>query len=162
MTRVAKSSFLAAAPLPPSLGGGGRVDEATHQALLGAWLALPEDIRYPPAAEDQLRSFESEFGPIPLEFRRFLAEFGGGVVGREWVDGIRELPFTHGKFRKEFGPHGWSMADVFVIGWDGAGNPFGIDRSSGKVLVEDHNLGGIHEIAESFGGFLEAGLKPDA
>ena len=51
------------------------------------------------------------------------------------------------------------MADVFVIGWDGAGNPFGIDRATGRVLVEDHNFGGIHEMAESFSAFLEAGLK---
>jgi hypothetical protein len=136
------------------------VDEATHQALLDAWRSRPDDIRYPPASEDQLRRFESEFGPIPSGFRRFLAEFGGGVVGREWVDGIRELPVTHRKFRDESGsPHGWSMAEVFVIGWDGAGNPFGIDRASGRVLVEDHNFGGNHEMAESFESFLIAGLR---
>lgn len=139
-----------------------RLDEATHQALLRAWRSRPDSIRYAPASEEQLRCFESEFGPIPSEFRRFLAEFGGGVVGREWVDGIRELPLTHRKFREEFGPpHGWSMADVFVIGWDGAGNPYGIDRSSGRVLVEDHFFGGIHQMAESLQALLEAGLNDD-
>ncbi len=131
-----------------------------RQALLGVWRSLPEGLRYPAASEYELRGFESEFGNIPTEFRHFLSDFGGGVVGREWVDGIRELPFTHSKFRKEFGPpRGWSMTGVFVIGWDGAGNPFGIDHASGKVLVEDHHFGGIHEIAESFEALLITGLR---
>jgi hypothetical protein len=50
------------------------------------------------------------------------------------------------------------MDGVFVIGWDGAGNPFGIETATGKILVEDHNFGGIHEMASSFEAFLERGL----
>lgn len=51
------------------------------------------------------------------------------------------------------------MRDVFIIGWDGFGNPFGIAENSGKLLVEDHNFGGIHEMAESFEAFLTKGLE---
>lgn len=50
--------------------------------------------------------------------------------------------------------NGW----CFVIGWDGAGNPFGIEIVIGKLLVEDHNFGGVHEMAMSFEAFLERGL----
>jgi hypothetical protein len=84
---------------------------------------------------------------------------GGGTVGSEWVDGIKELDRTHEKFLEEStGPNGWTMTEVFVIGWDGSGNPFGIHRESGRILVEDHNCGGVHELAPSLAVFLLEGL----
>jgi hypothetical protein len=46
------------------------------------------------------------------------------------------------------------MRDVFVVGWDGAGNPFGINTATGEVVVEDHHFGGIHVMAPSFAVFL--------
>jgi hypothetical protein len=134
------------------------MDRGLREALLCAWRSIPEEVRQPPATEEQLRSFEGAFGIIPSEFRWFLAECGGGPVGSDSVDGIRELPASHRKFRAEFGPGGWSMKGVFIIGWDGAGNPLGILRVSGAVLVEDHNFGGVHALAGSFISFLAAGL----
>ena len=84
---------------------------------------------------------------------------GGGTIGSVWIDGIDELTDTHRKFNAEFEiDNGWTMDGVFVIGWDGAGNPFGIETATGKILVEDHNFGGIHEMAPSFEAFLERGL----
>ncbi len=81
------------------------------------------------------------------------------MVGSEWVDDIERLSKTHQKFSAESGmANGWRMKGVFVIGWDGAGNPFGIHTQSGKVLVEDHNFGGVHEMAPSFEAFLVRGL----
>lgn len=53
---------------------------------------------------------------------------------------------------------GWSMQGVVIIGWDGFGNPFGIEASSGRILVEDHNFGGIHEMADSLLALLSKGL----
>jgi hypothetical protein len=55
-------------------------------------------------------------------------------------------------------PNGWKMQDVFVIGWDGSGNPFGIQLGSGAILVEDHDYGGIHTLANSFSEFLKLNL----
>ena len=99
--------------------------------------------------------FESLFGAIPDDFRWLLATCGGGVVGAERVDGIKQLVRSHMKFRREFGPpRGWTMRDVFVIGWDGGGNPFGIECSTGRILVEDHQFGGIHELAGSLEEFI--------
>ncbi len=50
------------------------------------------------------------------------------------------------------------MRDVFVIGWDGAGNPFGVHAQTGKLMVEDHNFGEVHELAASFPEWLARGL----
>lgn len=126
-----------------------------QQRLLNEW---DRDDDYPRAKEDELRQFEAEFGAIPPDFRWFLAHCGGGGVGREWVDGIRQLPASHKKFQKEFGPGGWTMTGVFIIGWDGWGNPFGVETSSGRILVEDHNTGKISELAPSLWKFLEQEL----
>ncbi|MBX3398013.1 MAG: SMI1/KNR4 family protein [Gemmataceae bacterium] len=137
------------------------MDERLRQALLAARHACPEEDRHQPAAESELQAFEAEFGLIPPAFREYLAVCGGRVGGDgEWIDGLPELPDSHRQFRadSEF----WRMRGVFIIGWDGAGNPFGIELSSGRVLVEDHNFGGIHEMAPSFTAFLAAGLSPDA
>lgn len=117
------------------------------------------DCRHAPASERQLQRFEAEFGPIPLEFRWFLANCGGGVCGSERIDGIAELPETHHKFRTESQPGGWTMRDAFIIGWDACGNPFGIERETGRVLVEDHNFGGVQSISESFQNFLVHSLR---
>lgn len=131
-----------------------------------AWRALPEDIRHPPATEDALTQFEAEHGPIPEEFRWFLLECGGGVVGSEWIGGIEQLGATHRKFAEESAIEGgWTMRNVFVIGWDGAGNPIAIELEpaerqlfAGRVVVEDHQFGGVHVLAPSFVAFVARAL----
>lgn len=135
------------------------MDAALQQSVLAAWRLIPNEDRDTPATEEQLQWFAASFGPIPDDYRWFLSACGGGPCGGEWIDGIEELPETHRKFKEEFGPGGWSLADVFVIGCDGAGNPFGIHEPSGRVLVEDHDFGGIHEMAASFSAFLVKGLE---
>ena len=47
---------------------------------------------------------------------------------------------------------------MFVIGWGGGGNPYGIRRSSGEIVAEDHDFGGVHVMARSLGDFLALGL----
>jgi hypothetical protein len=135
------------------------VSDEQWQQIVKQFLKLPEDCRAPAATEPALTAFEAEFGSIPAVYRRFLAELGGGAIGSEWVDGIDDLPASHRKFRAESAaPRGWTMKNVFIIGWDGAGNPMGIEHATGRVLVEDHNFGGIHEVSESFEQFLIRGL----
>jgi len=116
---------------------------------------FPISLREQPATEAELQEFESAFGVIPDDYRWLLVTCGGGVVGAERVDGIDQLAKSHAKFRREFGaPRGWTMRDVFVIGWDGGGNPFGIERDSGRILVEDHQFGGVHQLAASLQDFI--------
>jgi hypothetical protein len=135
------------------------MDRDLKRDLVIAWEALlPPDVRKRPATEAELLAFESEFGPIPAEFRWFLSVLGGGPVGSEHVDDIAALRETHRKFAREFGPpRGWTLRNVFVIGWDGAGNPFGI-ASSGEILGEDHNVGSIFTMSPSFERFLVSGI----
>ena len=121
--------------------------------------AMPEALRCEPATEEQLREFEASYGEIPAEYRWFLLTCGGGHFGSEELDDIFRLTGSHAKFRREFGPpRGWTMSGVFVIGWDGACNPFGIETASGRVVVEDHNFGGSHELAPSLEVFMLKGL----
>jgi len=136
------------------------MDHETKDRILRAWYSLPEGCRKRPASEPELVAFEKRYGQIPQDYRWFLQACGGGTVGSEWVDGIEELGRTHEKFRAESGtPKGWTLEGVLVIGWDGAGNPYGIDHETGHVLVEDHQFRGVHEMALSFGDFLLRGLN---
>lgn len=130
--------------------------------IIAAHIALPDGIRSPPATAEQLAAFEAQFGPIPAPYRWYLEHCGGGVAGSEWLDDIRKLAVSHRKFKAESGEGGWTMQDVFIIGWDGGGNPFGISTKTGELLVEDHQFGGVHVMAPSFEAFLvkAMGLKP--
>jgi hypothetical protein len=117
--------------------------------------ALPENLREEPATEQQIQEFESVHGPIPEDFRWFLLNCGSGIFGAERVDGILALGRSHKKFRVEASrPHGWTLSNFFLLGWDGSGNPFGIELATGQIVVEDHNFGGIHGIAPSLEAFM--------
>jgi SMI1/KNR4 family protein SUKH-1 len=131
------------------------MDSKLQRAILDVWSRLPDDVRSPPASEAQLKAFEDEFLPIPQDYRWFLGACGGGPVGHDWMDSITELRDTHVRFREEIESGYWAgLADVFVVAYDGAGNPYGIHKSSGKVLVQDHDFGGVHELAASFEEYL--------
>ena len=135
------------------------MDEEARKAIRDAFQELPEGVRCIPAVEVDLQHFEIKFGRIPADFRWFLSHCGGGTIGAEWIDGITELARSHTKYQDErTAPNGWSMQGVFVIGWDGAGNPIGIEKSTGRILVEDHHFGGVHEMAPSLEEFLKRGL----
>jgi hypothetical protein len=116
--------------------------------------ALPDSCRSRPASETELLAFEKEFGPIPDDYRWYLAICGGGVVRSEWLDDIEKLKKSHVKFRREAAmANGWKKKSGFLIGWDGSGNPVSIDQSTGEILVEDHDFGGVHVVASSLAEF---------
>lgn len=120
---------------------------------------MPPALRSQPATEEQLSEFEASHGPIPEDYRWFLLACGGGHFGAEEVDDIVRLAKTHAKFQSESDlPNGWTMRGVFVIGWDGVGNPFGIEEVSGRVVLENHSLGGVHELALSLQDFMLRGI----
>jgi hypothetical protein len=101
----------------------GPMDDELRRRLVEAHNRLPSSCRSLPASEEALLAHERQFGPIPSDYRWFLKACGGGVIGSERVNDLTELPSTHAKFKRE----PWTMKDVYVIGWDGAGNPFGIE-----------------------------------
>jgi hypothetical protein len=128
-----------------------------ERKILDAWNHLPDSVKERKASESELLKFENENSVIPIEYRWFLLNLGGGPVGSEIVDGIDSLADSHSKFRRETEcEDGWRIKG-FIIGWDGAGNPIVIDER-GRVLFEDHNFGGIHELFPSFKAMLETEL----
>lgn len=136
------------------------MDPALARAVLDRWEYLPLELRSPRATAQELLDLEQALGrPIPPAYRWFLEHCGGGPWGAEYIDGIEDLLDSHRKFAEEARePRGWTLKDFFLIGWDGAGNPYGIDERSGAVVVEDHTFGGVHELAPSFEDLLRAQL----
>lgn len=65
------------------------------------------------------------------------------------MNGIDRLPATHRKFNTGQ----WNLENVFVIGWDGGGNPFGIARDTGRILAKDHQFPRIYLESPSFKAF---------
>lgn len=127
------------------------------ESIIRQWKArMPAGVRYDPASEAEVTSFESKWGAIPFEYRTFLLQGGGGAVGAEWLDGINQLHASHAKYSKERGPTGWTAA-MFLIGWDGSGAPIGLDQA-GAVIVE-HEGGEITRLAPSFELLLQGALS---
>ena len=81
-------------------------------------------------------------------YREWLIRTGGGPIGADWFDGVYDLEVSQSKLAQE----NWNITG-FVIGWDGAGNPI-VMTKDGSIKTEDHNFGGIHEIANSFTDLL--------
>jgi hypothetical protein len=121
-----------------------------QRQIKDAHLELPIDCRHPKASPEDLAAFERDFGPIPPDYRWYLAECGGGVIGSEWIDGIEELRSTHSKVREAQKRGFYRIPQFFPVGWDGAGNPYGYDLETGHIVSEDHNFGGVHELATDF------------
>jgi hypothetical protein len=125
-----------------------------QQQIVVAHSALPQGCRCAPASEEALAAFEVQFGPVPPDYRWYLAVCGGGVIGSEWIACIKELPETHRRVREGQQNEFYTLLDFFPVGWDGGGNPYGFDLQSGRIVIEDHDFGGIHEVAENFYALL--------
>ena len=79
-------------------------------------------------------------------------------MGSEWIDGIEQLAGSHRKHLGEKKPDGW-RANFFLIGWDGAGQPFGIDRATGEIVVEPEGSDTeVDRLSPSIEAFLLKGL----
>jgi hypothetical protein len=115
-----------------------------------AHFELPQDCRSEPASAEDLAAFEEKCGTIPPDYRWYLSDCGGGVIGSEWIDDIDELAYTHRKVRAGQCRGFYRIPHFFPLGWDGAGNPYGYDLDTGKIVTEDHDFGGIHEVAADF------------
>ncbi len=123
------------------------ISKESKDLILKLWKSREPGISYPPASEGAIADFEDVFKIVPEDYRWFLLNCGGGVIGSEWVEGIDELFSTHTKFNEECAlEHGWTIKDSFIIGWDGSGSPIAIDRK-GKIVVESEDDGKIYELA---------------
>lgn len=114
-----------------------------------------------PESEHALLMFEKDFYPIPADLRWLLRECGaGGTV--ESISDISQLRRLHQKFNREKKSGHWTLLKgVFCIGSDRGGNPFGIEESTGRIVLQDHDFGGLHELAPSFYSFLRQQIEFD-
>lgn len=101
-----------------------------------------------PISEKAVDDLLTQYNVTNLIYRNWLAETGGGPIGPDWYDGIEELKESQEKLKRE----PWSISG-FVIGWDGAGNPI-VLSGNGEIITEDHNYGGVHNVASSFEALL--------
>ncbi len=97
-----------------------------------------------PVQSNDIDSLLNLYGITDKAYRLWLVETGGGPIGPDWYDGIEELSQSQEKLKSE----NWNITG-FVIGWDGAGNPL-VLLHNGAIVTEDHNFGGVHEVASSF------------
>ncbi|WP_431685822.1 SMI1/KNR4 family protein [Hahella sp. NBU794] len=136
------------------------ISEESKKIILDLWAAREPDITYPAASKSQIEEFEVACREIPEDYKWFLLNCGGGVIGSEWVDRIDELHSTHIKFDEECATeNGWTIGNCFIIGWDGSGSPIAIDPD-GRIIVEWEADSEIYQLASSLEEWLLNGLAP--
>jgi hypothetical protein len=99
------------------------------------------------------------------DYIAFLRRYGGATVGSLPIFGLRPVEVTGEPwsvvaatqiFRQEALP---GTEDWYVISNDGYGNPIGIARD-GRVMIVDHDAGGLSVLADSFEDFLLSHCLP--
>lgn len=95
------------------------------------------------------------------DYRQFLSQYGGAIVGPYPVYGLARAEPMDGRLwsvvqvTQHFRKQSWPGTDrVYVISMDHAGNPIGIDEA-GKVVSFDHDAGEMVEVASSFDRYLQ-------
>ena len=134
------------------------LSKETKEHLIKYSQSMPEELQGRKATDLDINKFEEKFYPIPEDYKWILKNCERVFFKAEWVNDIDELFETHIKFQKESSlENGWTLKNVFIIGWDGCGNPYGIDLKTEEIITEDHTFGGIHILGES----LETVLNPN-
>jgi len=101
-----------------------------------------------PASEEAVDKLLAHYQVVNPLYRNWLIETGGGPIGSDWYDTLAELDESQTSLQNDL----WTISG-FVIGWDGAGNPL-VLCEDGKIITEDHDFGGIHNVAFSFEALL--------
>ena len=126
------------------------------KAKIEAHLAkFPIAVRERAATEAELREFEAAFGAIPDDYRWLLVAAVAAWLARSELTASRSLPSLTPSFAASLDRHAVGRCEMFsLLAGMVAVNPFGIEQSSGRILVEDHDFGGIHEMAASLQEFI--------
>ncbi len=113
-----------------------------------------------PTVEEVNSASEAIGVPFPADYRRFLLELGGAMVGPYPIYGLRPVDVMGEnswsviaetiRYRSE----GWPGCENWVvISSDHAGNPVGLD-ADGKVWINDHDFGGVDRLANDFADYI--------
>lgn len=134
--------------------------DCRRERLREAFVRAAGEKRCRPVTEEELAALEGRAGPIPEPYRWFLRACGGGPAGPDWLDGVEDLARSRQRFRRasEAG-RGWNLERAFLVGWDAAGNPLGLDVETGALRSEECGLGCMVEVANSLEDFLEMNLS---
>jgi len=97
---------------------------------------------------------------LPADYKQFVREFGGGIVGAFSIYGLRAADAMSDdessalEVSERFRDDGWQGVDRWlIVSSDHSGNPVGIDQN-GVVWISDHDTGSINKLAEDFEGYL--------
>ena len=104
-----------------------------------------------PVEPQKVSTFLDSYHITDKIYRNWLIETNGGPISSNWYDSLDELVLSQKKLSSE----SWIIKG-FVIGWDGSGNPIVI-QSDNTIAIEDHDFGGIHQIANNFKELLIKG-----
>ena len=111
-------------------------------------------------AEDEISRAASVLGcTFADDYVTFLRRYGGATVGVSEIYGLRPVEvmgveWSVVKVTQRYRRDGFPGTEVWhVISGDGYGNPIGIARD-GRVMISDHDAGGISVLEDSFEDFL--------
>ena len=115
-----------------------------------------------PVGEAEIVAAERALGlSFPGDYREFVRLYGGGIVGSVGIVGLRIPEFLYATelLVTDLTRRWWGempeTAGWLVFATDDGG-PIGIELPGSRIVVLDHDFGGLIELAPDFGAYLEA------
>ena len=118
------------------------------------------------ASQSEVKAIEDHIGTsLPREYRSFLADYDGAEpetnvvsISEKNASGVNRFIPARDILREREGIENIPPRAI-PMAWDGCGNYFILDITTGEVLFWDHETADLTRIAESFEGFLST-LQP--
>jgi hypothetical protein len=113
-----------------------------------------------PVDRQEIEAAAAELGVLfHDDYKEFVVRYGGAMVVPYPIFGLRKAGVMGNDssvvaVTKKFRIDGWAgTSNWYIISVDGFGNPIGVSPD-GKVLISDHDSGGIRNIASDFEDYL--------
>lgn len=127
---------------------------------LRAFFAQYPELLAGPASSAEIQSASAALGmPFPDDYREFLSECGGGIVGPCSIYGVRPVDamgrdWSVVAMTEAYRSQRWpGVEEWLIVSSDHGGNPIGVGRD-GQVWISDHDLGVVEVLAVDFEEFL--------
>ena len=118
------------------------------------WAPFTDDIH--PEEEKVLKQFETQYAPIPTEYRWLLLNFGGCYLAEPWIYTLKELEEIYSVFQEAYEEYMGECAHghSFPIGGLSDGSIVFTDLDSGCVKGYNSDYANLEEIAENFSSLV--------